>query len=264
MQTVKMQSNRFKKTIFYPDQDISHQFKESDAFFNVNAITKSIYQGVPVIKIYLAGCDIGSKSNCPFCISDFRLNTAKRIELKNILYITDDHKNMPVVITGGEPFLNSNLPKLLSSLKNRKIVETNGHYKIPELLGADYIISPKPINNKWNFTHIKNNNNGYITIRWMVTIDSDSPFSKHIPIELINIIERKKLVLELSPIIEYSSLAKHPNQRARGVWNTSVKKLTEYNFEAAMDYALFLKERNINVTLHTPSEILYKEIPCLF
>ena len=113
----------------------------------VNEIFKSVQgegsrMGIPSIFIRLAGCNV----NCRWCDTDHSLQGEMLPEhvLMEVNGLSRGRCNS-VVITGGEPTIQEELPRLVRLLKSEHYhisIETNGTGKVPT--GVDFIaMSPK-------------------------------------------------------------------------------------------------------------------------
>ena len=125
------------------------------------------FAGRPAYFIRLGGCNLGSKTKaCSGCDTSFEIHNSKPVliqDLVNQAYSTFERmRNLTcdpvVVITGGEPSLHKNLPKLVRSLCKQFStyedlavqIESNG-YSIEVLVasweaGAYVVLSPKASN----------------------------------------------------------------------------------------------------------------------
>src|SRR5262245_9304765 len=112
------------------------------------------FAGWPAIFIRLAGCNLGAKHSCPWCDTYFQLSTsaAKNIAalVEQVRQLSDDHRYTLIVLTGGEPLLQPNTPKLVMALlaAGWKVqIETNGYFTPADLLltrpNLHLVISPK-------------------------------------------------------------------------------------------------------------------------
>lgn len=95
--------------------------------------------GMPAIFIRFAGCNL----DCPWCDTDFR--HYQRMSFEQIVHQVTSYQSKNIIITGGEPTLQTKLPELLTYLKNKGYfiaIESNGLRSVyPEI---DYIaLSPK-------------------------------------------------------------------------------------------------------------------------
>ena len=101
--------------------------------------------GQSVTFIRLAGCNL----RCPWCDTkeSWKDHTNKGITMMSPEEIITESKLLEnVVITGGEPCINTGLPYLVNTLKNAGhyvCIETNGTLPTPD--GIDWVVaSPKP------------------------------------------------------------------------------------------------------------------------
>ena len=97
--------------------------KVNEIFFSIQG--ESSYAGWPCVFIRLTGCNL----RCSYCDTAYAYEEGKD---KTILEIVDEIKKFPctlIEITGGEPLLQTETPKLIEALleKNyRVLLETNG------------------------------------------------------------------------------------------------------------------------------------------
>ena len=100
--------------------------------------------GVPSVFVRLAGCPL----RCKWCDTKYAWSKDAGREL-SVTKIIEEVKDWPgryVVITGGEPMIDSDLPKLVKGLKKAHkhiTIETAGITYIPDLLCDLMSISPK-------------------------------------------------------------------------------------------------------------------------
>jgi organic radical activating enzyme len=99
--------------------------------------------GYPAVFIRLAGCNRGSKKDCPWCDANFLYDSGKVMTTSSLISkvnmsVNEYSKDKPiVVITGGEPLLQPGLEKLVADLHEEGFIvqiETNG-----DLLRADSV-----------------------------------------------------------------------------------------------------------------------------
>lgn len=121
--------------------------------------------GVPSIFIRLAGCPIG----CKWCDTKYALDPSSGDDLSigqiiNRVSLTSDesrvtsHECRHIVITGGEPMVNAELPELAASLKKQGkhiTIETAGIKFVPGIACDLMSISPKTSKNSGQETKNK-------------------------------------------------------------------------------------------------------------
>ena len=100
--------------------------------------------GVPCVFIRLAGCPL----RCKWCDTKYAWSkdAGKELSITKIIEEVQDWPGGYVVITGGEPMINSDLLKLVKGLKNAHkhiTIETAGIAYIPDLPCDLMSISPK-------------------------------------------------------------------------------------------------------------------------
>ena len=100
--------------------------------------------GVPSVFIRLAGCPL----RCKWCDTKYAWdNTAgENYSIEKILQTVQQWPSKFIVITGGEPMINSDLPKLVQKLKalgKHITIETAGIAYIPDMPCDLMSISPK-------------------------------------------------------------------------------------------------------------------------
>ena len=91
--------------------------------------------------IRTSGCNL----SCDYCDSKYAKDGTE-MTIKDIVDAVYYSPCKNVVITGGEPFIQKDLLKLIKALGDARIyVETNGTIYDPQLIGyAQFIVSPKP------------------------------------------------------------------------------------------------------------------------
>ncbi|MGD9162630.1 MAG: 7-carboxy-7-deazaguanine synthase QueE, partial [Desulfobacteraceae bacterium] len=90
--------------------------------------------GVPGVFIRLAGCPL----RCKWCDTKYAWSkdAGKELSITQIIEEIQDWPCRYVIITGGEPMVNSDLPELVQELKNNRkhiTIETAGIAYIPDL-----------------------------------------------------------------------------------------------------------------------------------
>lgn len=106
---------------------------KSDEFL-VTEIFKSIQgetslSGVPFVFIRLTGCNL----RCTYCDTAYAFKGKNRLNIDSILKTIQPWKIKNVLLTGGEPLLQRNLPALIEALKNNGYqvsIETHGEISI--------------------------------------------------------------------------------------------------------------------------------------
>lgn len=98
----------------------------------INEITETIQgeapnTGQPCILVRFAGCDI----KCPYC--DTEHESFYEWDLDKVQNVINESKLTSVLLTGGEPFIQPDIVRLLRNIKKDKriVIETNGHAEIP-------------------------------------------------------------------------------------------------------------------------------------
>jgi len=103
----------------------------------VNEIYESIQgegpgQGFPVVIVRLAGCNF----RCSYCDSAFAFFEGQRMDLGRLLDRAGKFKASRVLVTGGEPMVQSGTPALCEALIERGksvSIETNGSFALDAL-----------------------------------------------------------------------------------------------------------------------------------
>jgi 7-carboxy-7-deazaguanine synthase len=108
--------------------------------------------GVPSVFIRLAGCSL----RCRWCDTKYAQNPSAGVEMsiKQIIDKVQRQQCRYVVLTGGEPMVNSQLPVLVKALKKLRkhiTIETAGVKFIPDLPCDLMVISPKTSNSGLKF-----------------------------------------------------------------------------------------------------------------
>ncbi len=100
--------------------------------------------GVPSVFVRLAGCSL----RCRWCDTKYAWDqtAGAHYSIEKIVQTVQQNRSKFVVITGGEPMVNSDLPELVQNLKASKkhiTIETAGIAFIPDLACDLMSISPK-------------------------------------------------------------------------------------------------------------------------
>lgn len=97
--------------------------------------------GRPVVFVRFAGCNL----KCPWCDTDFTKRFS--LSLEDLLIEIKNHKVKSVILTGGEPTIQTGMVELIAALKREGYwigVETNGTKNPDWLSFVDYVAtSPK-------------------------------------------------------------------------------------------------------------------------
>jgi 7-carboxy-7-deazaguanine synthase len=105
--------------------------------FTVSEIFRSIqgestFAGLPCVFVRLAGCNL----RCRYCDTRYALEDGETMSLEDILQRVDSYGVNLVEITGGEPLVQAETPRLAEALLERGhkvLVETNGSLDISVL-----------------------------------------------------------------------------------------------------------------------------------
>ncbi len=100
--------------------------------------------GVPSVFVRLAGCPL----RCKWCDTKYAWDqdAGAHMSIDKIINQIQNHRNKFIVITGGEPMINPDLPELLKKLKKSQrhiTIETAGIAFMPDLECDLMSISPK-------------------------------------------------------------------------------------------------------------------------
>jgi 7-carboxy-7-deazaguanine synthase len=93
---------------------------------------ESSYSGVPCSFIRTTGCNL----RCVWCDTEYAFYGGRKMSISEILAEIEPHECELVEITGGEPLLQEEVPKLASELLKRKhtvLIETGGSLDISVL-----------------------------------------------------------------------------------------------------------------------------------
>jgi len=91
---------------------------------------------------------------CSFCDSKYSWERGEQMEVQDIVNAIKSHGTNLVVITGGEPYLQKDLHKLIRVLLDNKYqvqIETSGKVDFDKVGGEYVVCSPKIYNNKLTF-----------------------------------------------------------------------------------------------------------------
>jgi len=100
---------------------------------NLIEITETIhgeapFQGSPCLLVRLAGCNI----SCPYC--DTNSDEKFKMSIDKLIQVLEGTKLKDVLITGGEPLLQSEeVISLIEQCTKRYVIETNGSIIIPDM-----------------------------------------------------------------------------------------------------------------------------------
>lgn len=97
--------------------------------------------GRPCVFIRFAGCNL----DCPWCDTDVKKHF--EISLEDLVKEVSGYRTRSVILTGGEPTIQNDMPELVAALKKAGFwiaVETNGTNDVSWLQFVDYVAcSPK-------------------------------------------------------------------------------------------------------------------------
>ena len=97
--------------------------------------------GRPCVFIRFAGCNL----DCPWCDTDVKKHF--EISLEDLVKEVSGYRTRSVILTGGEPTIQNDMPELVAALKEAGFwiaVETNGTNDVSWLQFVDYVAcSPK-------------------------------------------------------------------------------------------------------------------------
>jgi 7-carboxy-7-deazaguanine synthase len=111
-----------------------------EVFYSVQG--EGFHTGTPAVFVRLAGCNLA----CEFCDTDYALRFFAQVD-DVVRRVRDVGNGCPmVVITGGEPFAQTECVTLIDALRNaghRVHVESNGTIPVPLPDGVWLTVSPK-------------------------------------------------------------------------------------------------------------------------
>lgn len=85
------------------------------------------YQGKPCLLVRFAECNL----RCPYCDTD--CETKYEMSVEKLIQVVESSKIKDVLITGGEPLLQSEgIIELIKAVRKTYVVETNGFVLVPE------------------------------------------------------------------------------------------------------------------------------------
>ena len=199
------------------------------------------FAGHRCVFVRLAGCNLGGKGldgpGCSFCDTDFRFANGQRMsidEVYNQIEQLHPDRERLVVITGGEPMLQSNLTKFFQEARHRSgtytfQIESNGSMlqPLPEgEIGAInevvLVISPKVVESAHLVSQAK-----YTTLpldvlhradyfKFVVSADEDSPYHK-LPDWIFEGFQPR--IIYVSPMAVYQPGMVSPNNQAPSIWS---------------------------------------------
>jgi len=165
----------------------------SNVFFTFQG--EGPYAGQPAVFVRLSGCNLGSKSECPWCDADYRFDKGAVFSASNLAARIRFHdKARLIVLTGGEPLLqmSSLVPVMIEVERLNRAnytwqFETNGVLldlrMIEDLdeLGLDFffVISPKIIGGKYQpLPDFLEDFVDRVALKYIVSADPDSSYHK--------------------------------------------------------------------------------------
>ncbi|MFC2061529.1 7-carboxy-7-deazaguanine synthase QueE [Elusimicrobiota bacterium] len=98
-----------------------------EIFYSIQGETSSV--GKPAVFVRLSGCNL----NCSWCDTVYARSGGKKTGIDDIIYEIEKYKCPLVIITGGEPLLQSGAVDLIKTLSDKEyqvILETNGSVDI--------------------------------------------------------------------------------------------------------------------------------------
>lgn len=111
--------------------------KVNETFYSIQGEGKFI--GTPAFFIRFSGCNL----RCDFCDSKYAWKEGREISVKELAAKTGNHSH--IVLTGGEPLLQEDLPDLIKKINGRIEIETNGTIFNSQIANlANITVSPKP------------------------------------------------------------------------------------------------------------------------
>jgi len=105
----------------------------TEIFFSIQG--EGTRAGLPFVFVRFTGCDL----RCRYCDTAYAFQGGTEMSQAAILEAVDRHPGVPVLLTGGEPMLQRDLPALARSLLERGrevLVETHGQRPLGELPDA--------------------------------------------------------------------------------------------------------------------------------
>lgn len=144
--------------------------KITEIKFSISGEISNYSQGSPAVFVRLSGCNLAQKP-CNFCDTKYALDTTNVAYNEPVHSIVERlvqmcNKNRVVVITGGEPLLQSyGVIQLIVELKysgfHNLVVETNGTYNarniLPDVSGLCVVADYKPPSSgNWNLMNLDN------------------------------------------------------------------------------------------------------------
>jgi len=155
--------------------------KISEIFYSIQGEGPQI--GMPTWFIRTAGCNL----DCSFCDSKYAKHGVNMI-IKEIIEDISINNCCNVTITGGEPFIQSDLLNLVQKLKHKNIyIETNGTIFDSNIVGfAKIIVSPKPDFMTDNYLRVLKKWKSFATFKFVINNKKD--FNE--AVQLCNVLEK--------------------------------------------------------------------------
>lgn len=104
--------------------------KVCEIFFSIQG--ESSFAGLPCAFVRLAGCDL----RCTYCDTQYAFDEGMEMSIFEVLEAVEAYPSRLVLVTGGEPMLQSSVHDLFAELLERDytvLLETGGHISLAEV-----------------------------------------------------------------------------------------------------------------------------------
>ena len=188
-------------------------FNVSEIFYSIQG--ESTYSGLPFVFVRMQGCNM----RCSWCDTDYALEVKDIIKMMSVPEIISEIQNFNcnyICVTGGEPLMQKNINKLLSTLCDNDYfvtLETNGHYSIKDIDSRvvkimDFKCPDSAMEKLNNFENI-NNLTKKDEIKFVISSRKDYEWAKKIILKFK--LEKKVKAILMSTVfadLKHSELAK--------------------------------------------------------
>lgn len=213
------------------------------------------WTGLFAVFVRLAGCNLGSKTACPFCDTDFKLAEGKARSFDEIIDEAGSYITQLIVLTGGEPLLQPQTVPFLKRCSDRGYrvqIETNGYFwpaDMDELvngynryMAVTVVVSPK-VNMRGVYPPLPMRGGAVDALKVLVTADAASPYHELHP--EIGRFQTAGTPVYVSPITVW----RQPPGPLASIWSDECDRdATRRNYTFARDLAM---AHNLRLSLQT-------------